>query len=306
MEGSRFGNLAAVIPLAACGVTQAAGPSFETLYNFDGSDGAGPVGRLARGPDGVLYGATYGGGSNGWGSVFSLTPPSSPGGEWTQAVLNSFTGGDDGSQPGAGVIIDLAGTLYGTTTFGGVYGYGVVFSLTPPASPGGAWTETVLHHFTGGDDGADPNGSLVRTSNGIRFGTTSYGGENLSQGVAFALIPPSPPGGAWTESVLHSFGGTGDGRQPFSSLIESDGVFYGTTVLGGASSSPGGLFGQGTVFSLARQLLVAARGPRLFCTVLAAAVTEAAPAEAWRLVLKECSMVRPVRQDLMMWAQRFR
>ena len=69
----------------------------------------------------------------------------------TMTTLHSFTG-SDGTLPYSGLISDASGALYGTTAYGGLYSEGTVFKLTPPAKPGGAWTETVLYNFTAGND----------------------------------------------------------------------------------------------------------------------------------------------------------
>jgi len=103
-------------------------------------------------------------------------------------TLYSFTSQSDGSNPVAGVVIGSGGVLYGTTAAGGTSNAGTVFSLTPPASPGGAWTENVLHSFTGGIDGADPVAALVIGKNGVLYGTTSSGGAS-NAGTVFALKP---------------------------------------------------------------------------------------------------------------------
>ena len=97
--------------------------------------------------------------------------------------------------------------------------------MSPPTSLGGAWIETVLYSFMGGDDGATPTGSLLRTGNGVLYGTTEFGGAN-GTGVAFELIPPSSPGGTWTEKVIHTFGGTGDDTYPVAGLTYSSGLLY--------------------------------------------------------------------------------
>jgi hypothetical protein len=110
------------------------------LYSFAGppSDGMVPYAGVAIGTGGVLYGTTINGGTGnctgfgqqGCGTVFSLTPPASPGGVWTGAVLYSFTGGSDGYEPLAGVAIGYGGALYGTTCCGGTV-FGTVFKLKP-------------------------------------------------------------------------------------------------------------------------------------------------------------------------------
>jgi uncharacterized repeat protein (TIGR03803 family) len=97
------------------------------LYSFTG--GAGSFGSLARGAAGNLYGTTFADGAYGFGNVFKLSPSN---GSWTYTSLHDFTGGDDGSLPDGGVILDSAGNLYGTTENGGEhYNNGVVFEITP-------------------------------------------------------------------------------------------------------------------------------------------------------------------------------
>jgi uncharacterized repeat protein (TIGR03803 family) len=155
------------------------------LYTFVG----GSKGAIVIGGGGVLYGTTDAGGASKAGTVFKLTPPASPGGAWRIAEIHTFAGGSgDGANPYAGVVIGSGGVLYGTTSSGGSSNAGTVFKLAPPASPDGAWTETVLHNFTGGDDGADPVGGLVIGDNGVLYGTTSAGGASQA-GTVFALKP---------------------------------------------------------------------------------------------------------------------
>ena len=224
----------------------AATPSFQTLYSIGGGpDGYEPSATVTAGAGGELYGMTYYGGANNSGTIFSLTPPSSPGGTWTHTVLYNFTGGSDGENPYGTMAISPAGVLYGTTENGGAFGYGVAFSLSPPAAPGGAWTETVMHAFGGGAGGQTPEMGLVLGSRGDLYGTTAFGGIYRG-GVLFRLAVGSS--GGWSENVLHSFGGSGDGVEPQAAygglLISSGGQFYGTTLYGGAS-------GEGTIYSLA-------------------------------------------------------
>ena len=110
--------------------------TFTTILSFDQADGESPDGVLIIDSAGNLYGATSGGGAYnscaypGCGTVFKLTPGS--GGTWTETVLHSFnSNGLDGYNPEAGLIMDAAGNLYGTTNAGGAYGYGTVFEVTP-------------------------------------------------------------------------------------------------------------------------------------------------------------------------------
>jgi hypothetical protein len=167
----------------------------------------------------------------GWcssGVVFELRPPVSPGGDWRYKVIYSFTGGSDGGNPDAfasGITVASDGTIYGTTRYAGSGPCtslgnpnccGVVYELMPPAAPGGAWQETVLHSFVGGSDGAFPLAAPIIGKSGELYGATSSGGSGACPGegaftacgTVYELTPPSAPGGTWTESVLYSFEGT--------------------------------------------------------------------------------------------------
>ena len=149
-------------------------------------DGAYPgVGALILDSAGNLYGTTGGGGAAGYGTVFELTQGAN--GRWKETILYSFAGGAKGVEPTAGVVMDKAGILYGTTNAGGTTscGCGVVYKLAPSA--GGKWTYTVLHRFTG-FDGAGPNANLVLDSNGNLYGTTTSGGAG-GAGVVFEITP---------------------------------------------------------------------------------------------------------------------
>ena len=154
-------------------------------------------------------------------------------------VLHRFHGGaNDGSAPFAGLILDAAGNLYGTTHDGGASNDGTVFKLTPNAD--GSWAESVLYSFIGGNDGANPWAGLIFDTAGDLYGTTNAGGAS-NFGTVFKLTPNAD--GSWTESVLHSFNGR-DGYWPEAGLIfDAAGNLYGTTWHGGASDS-------GTVFKL--------------------------------------------------------
>jgi uncharacterized repeat protein (TIGR03803 family) len=173
----------------------------------------------------------------------------------TQKVLYTFTGGLDGGQPyQAGVIFDQAGNLYGVTQYGGAYGQGTVFQLTP--SPDGTWTETVLYNFTGGADGANPHGGLATDGAGDFYGTTAFGGENNdSCGTLFEI------NSGLQFSVLHTFDdrpkrGGFDGCQPEADVNFWGGKIWGTTGYGGGPSEQGTAFvrssdgAHGTIFSL--------------------------------------------------------
>ncbi len=151
------------------------------LYPFTGGrDGGEPVAGVIQDAAGNFYGTTMAGGNSGNGVVFELSKSGK------ETVLHSFTGGNDGGTPVAGLIPDSAGNLYGTTKMGGKFNNGVVFKLTPQS--GGKWKETVLHNFTGANDGGQPLGGLVQDRVGNLYGTASTGGK-YGYGVVFKLLP---------------------------------------------------------------------------------------------------------------------
>jgi len=206
----------------------------SVLYSFSGSsrDGANPLAGLIVDSAGNLYGTTAGGGHyndnkcepGGCGTVFELAP------DGTETVLYRFTGGKDGGNPYAGLIMDKAGNLYGTTLFGGPGGSGVVFRLAPDG------TETVLSHFKNGIDFDSPHASLIQDKAGNLYGTTFLGG-----GYGFGSVFKITPKGR--AIALHTFTGN-DGRYPESPLVVDEaGNLYGTTSEGGADNS-------GTIFKL--------------------------------------------------------
>ncbi len=167
----------------------------------------------------------------------------------TFAVLHDFAG-PEGATPFAGLTMDRAGNLYGTTWSGGQSGHncggycGTVFKL---ARRNSAWVYSVLYMFTG-PDGANPSSRVVIGPDGNLYGTTSNGGA-AQLGTVFRLQPPPTFCRAivcpWSETVLHSFTGGSDGRNPYYGdlAFDSAGNIYGTTELGGA-------YGYGTVYQL--------------------------------------------------------
>ena len=249
-----YGTVFRLIPPASTGL----GWTENVLYSFQGgADAAYPYAGVVRGRDGVLYGTTGDGGGASWGTVFSLTPSSAPDGPWLETVLYSFTHENgDGAEPEANVVIGASGELYGTTVLGGApIGGGTVFELYPPASPGGAWIETVLYAFSPPDtdyDGFKPLASLAIGAEGSLYGTTVEGSSDMIDGTVFKLSPPAPPGGFWTERLLHIFEvGSGAGIIPVAGLVLGrNGVLYGTTEQGGARAKSCPEDGCGTVFEL--------------------------------------------------------
>ena len=210
------------------------------LYSFTGgADGRNPYAGLVRDPAGNLYGTTfYGGGSNncgqGCGTVFKLDAMG------VQTVLHSFTGPPDGNWPLGSLILDAAGNLYGTTSWGGsssncTAGCGTVFKLDATGA------ETVLYSFTGGADGARPASELIRDAAGNFYGTTQYGGAGRCRDGCGTVFKLDTTG---TETVLYRFRRNPDGGSPVAGLIrDAAGNLYGTTLYGGIKRN-------GTVFKL--------------------------------------------------------
>jgi uncharacterized repeat protein (TIGR03803 family) len=202
----------------------------QVLYSFgsNGTDAANPRSGVifdAAGRD--LYGTTINGGAFGMGAVFQLAPAT--GGGWIEHVLFSFNG-TDGQLGWDKLIFDSHGNLFSTSGIGGAYGQGVIYELS---HPGGVWTETVLHDFGSGTDGAQPQGGLIFDHDGNLYGMTTYGGAN-GLGMVFELSPAS--GGGWTEQVLHDFAGGADGANPFAGVVFGAGgnllgvTYFGQTV----------------------------------------------------------------------------
>ena len=163
---------------AGCGTVfkLSAGGAETVLHSFTGTDGEKPFAGLIRDAAGNLYGTTFYGGAADFGTVFKLDTA------LVETVLHSFTGGADGAYPQAGVIRDSEGNLYGTASYGGASNAGVVFKLDS------AGTETVLHSFAGGVDGAYPQAGVIRDLAGILYGTTTSGGIH-DYGVVFKIEP---------------------------------------------------------------------------------------------------------------------
>jgi len=207
---SSFALLTALVLLGMVMVSAGHAQTFTTLYSFTGgADGGYTSGGLMQDTAGDLYGTTADGGASGYGTVFKLATAGK------ETVLHSFRGAD-GSYPGMGpLILDSAGTLYGTTYYGGASGYGTIFALDT------AGQETVLHSFTG-KDGSYPIAGVTRDSAGNLYGTTLAGGTS-DYGTVFKLSK------AGRLTVLHSFKDT-DGSYPIAGVVrDSKGNLYGAT-----------------------------------------------------------------------------
>ena len=222
----------------------AGGWSEKILHSFGkGDDGDVPYARLVVDSTGKLYGTTRYGGygatnclGRSCGTVFQLKPGRN--GQWTEEVLYEFfPDGTDGFWPEAGLTIDEAGNLYGTTTAGGPNNCqdncGVVFELSPGEN--GQWSETVIYAFKEAG-GYDSQSSLVFDATGNLYGTTAFGGHTHCRdlyhtgcGTVFELIPGA--NGRWTEKVLRPFQRP---RSPAAGVVlDAGGNLYGTTWIGG-------------------------------------------------------------------------
>lgn len=210
-------------------------PVKSVIHTFsDPGDGDGVVSAVIQASDGNLYGTTGWGGSNGAGTVFKITGLStSP----TESVIQSFTGGIDGSGPSGSLIQAFDGSLYGMTTGGGANNTGTVFKI---GNLSGIPVKSVIHDFTEENDGALPVAALIQIPDGDLYGATETDGSKIG-GTVFRVMDPS---GLPAETVVHVFDPGSDGRVPLASLIQaSDGNLYGTTQSGGSA-------GGGTVFRI--------------------------------------------------------
>ena len=230
----------AVLLLWAASVIASPAQTFNTLADFDFTNGKFPANVLVQGSDGNIYGTTSNGGTNGSGTVFRVTPTG------VLTTLYNFCSQStctDGSAGESGVVAASDGNFYGATYGGGANGnYGTVFKITPQG------ILTTLYSFCaqmGCTDGESPHSSLVEGSDGNFYGTTASGGANGSYGTVFKITPQGEL------TTLYSFCaqmGCTDGANPEAGLAEGgDGNFYGTTLYDGANGN------YGTVFKITPQ-----------------------------------------------------
>jgi uncharacterized repeat protein (TIGR03803 family) len=211
------------------------GGALTNLHSFNGAfyntntdtynpaEGANPVGTLVL-SNNTLYGTTSSGGSTDNGTIFAINTSGS-----NYSVLYSFTGGGNGADPEAGLVLS-SNTLFGTTYTGGQSGEGSVFRVST-----GGLLFTNIHSFLGGTNGANPEAPLVLSGNTL-YGTTDGGGSG--HGTIFQV---NLDGSGF--ATLHSFNGSSDGANPEAGLILAGSTLYGTASAGGSS-------GNGTVFSI--------------------------------------------------------
>jgi len=139
-------------------------------------------------------------------------------------VLHAFGMGKGGGGLWGSLALDGKGNLYGTTSGGGLDGYGTVFELTRQAN--GKWTHSILHSFENdGPDGADPTSGLIVDAAGNLYGTTGFGGTHY-YGTVFEMVRQSS---GWKETVLHSFGFNSQGCCPYAGVVmDGTGNLFGT------------------------------------------------------------------------------
>lgn len=247
----------ALFMLAVAASGNASASTLKTLYTFCEQKGCGngssPEGNLVMDQHENIFGI-LGGGGIGYGAIYELRRTGK--GAWKFKVLYRFCSEQnctDGRYPQAGLIVDVSGNLYGTTSEGGGDNhYGTVFELK---NEQGVWGHVVLHAFTdSGHEGGSPSGALTYTGaqNGMPydgvshlFGTTQISGDGV--GTVFQL---TPSGDSWTLQTIHDFTNLlSDGGIPYAGLIpDSAGNLYGTTLYGGGNG--GGPNYAGTVFEL--------------------------------------------------------
>jgi uncharacterized repeat protein (TIGR03803 family) len=171
--------------------------------------------------------------------------PAAEAATFREKILYSFCSDQnctDGARPSAS-LINVKGTLYGTTPLGGVYGHGTVFAVDRSSG-----AETIVYSFCSQAqgyyclDGSEPTAALINVK-GVLYGTTTFGGDVgcAAHGCGTAFSIDLNTG---VETVLHNFGASGDGAVPYAGLTYAKGMLYGTTFDGGGSCS------CGTVFSL--------------------------------------------------------
>jgi len=227
------------------------------IYRFTGgADGAFPLAEVVLDHNNNIYGTTYLGGVGpcnegqytGCGVVFKLSKRADSAVGWTEVLLYSFLGIPDGRFPTAGLVLDHAGNLYGTTSEGGSgkycvgFGCGTVFQLQPQPSPSPLWKENILYRFYENDDndGWSSVAGLTFDPSGNLYGATSVGGASYD-GTVYEL---RSGGGSWQYAKLYDFGSGGGTGGPLAALfMDKAGNLYGTTQGDGA-------YGWGSVFRL--------------------------------------------------------
>jgi uncharacterized repeat protein (TIGR03803 family) len=232
-------SVLAVLAVIASLVSAASAATEQVIYSFTGKpDGEYADTDLVRDKAGNIYGTTVLGGKYGAGTIFKLTRFG------TETVLYPFQGQSDGGEPYKGVTLDAQGNIYGTAGVAGKYvgpcvdtGCGTVFKLT---KSGGGYSFSVIHRFTGGNDGYGPGSGVTLDKHGNVYGVTPTGGAN-SAGVVYQLNQDSS--GKWREKIIHTFTGGADGLGGSAGrlLLDAAGNLYGVCTAGRRESEGSGL-----------------------------------------------------------------
>jgi len=195
--------------------------------SFNGTNGSNPIAALTAAGNGIYYGTTQNGGANGNGSIFAFDSATG-----SITLQDSFTG-TNGSNPTAGLTAAGNGIYYGTTQVGGTNDAGSIFKFDSATG-----SITLQDSFTG-TNGSNPIAALTAAGNGIYYGTTLGGGAN-GNGSIFAFDSAT---GSIT--LQDSFNGT-NGTNPTAALTAAgNGIYYGTTLGGGANGNGG----NGSIFA---------------------------------------------------------
>jgi hypothetical protein len=209
-----------------------AGIKESVIHNFSEDSGKQPyIGPVLDASTGVFYGATWAGGANGYGVIYQIIPPTAANRKWVYSVIYNIPAVARPHPIAAnGIVYAIGSDITGCDC-------ATIYSLTPPASGVGNWDATVLHSFTGGSNGAGPEGPLTIDNTGALYGTTIEGGEGCNSeggcGTVFKLAPPSAQGQPWAYSVVYSFVGGPAGQQPGNGVIfDKQGNLYGAASLG--------------------------------------------------------------------------
>ncbi len=196
----------------------------DSIINFSGLNGSTPASGIVNGNNGFLYSTTQLGGRYGAGTIFTYNPVSNK-----DTVVFNFKG-DSGRSSEAGLYLLNDTSIYGMTTEGGFYSYGVIYRINPLTNK-----YTVLYNFHGNSDGAYPQGTFIKDSNGLLYGFTGQLGSG-GGGTLFSFNPNTN-----ALSTLVNFNGT-NGKYPFGELfLATNGLLYGLTTVGG-SKNDGVLF----------------------------------------------------------------
>lgn len=266
MNQLKFGKLVCIITIFCVATAFAATrKTYSVVTGFDPTQSSNPVGPLAQGLDGNLYGMTETGGNlnslcpaggtegSGCGSIFKVTPA---GQQTTIYEFCSLASCADGAVPLGGLLLATDGNFYGITSIGGAANHGTVFKVTPTG------TLTTLYSFcalANCADGSNPTGTLIQAANGNLFGTTNKGGAHQSStckptstvvgcGTIFEI---TPTGQLTTFYSFCSLTGCADGELPVTPLTQgTDGNLYGSTTGGGLTNKLCGTTGCGTVFKI--------------------------------------------------------